>query len=204
MSMLAIFIDGGYLDSISRDEYRVRADIAKLGEEVRRVVSTKSRDSVDILRIFYYDCLPYQSRMPTWEEADRYSKKRKFFYSIGRLPRVKVREGRLKFRGIDKLSGEPIFQQKKIDLQLGLDFALLSGKRSIAHAAIVAGDSDLLPAFEVARDEGILVWLFHGPARSCKDGNPTYAEELWTEADERHEMDSAFFNAIKRIEEPAQ
>ncbi len=85
-------------------------------------------------------------------------------------------------------------------LQLGLDFALLSGKRSIAHAAVVAGDSDLLPAFEIAKEEGILVWLFHGPAKSCKDGCPTYAPELWDEADERHEMDAAFFNAIKRIE----
>lgn len=197
--MLAIFIDAGYLDNISRDEYHVRVDIGKLGEEIRTVVSNKSRDNVDILRMFYYDCLPYQSRIPTTEEAERFSKKRSFFYSIGRLPRVKVREGRLKFRGIDKISGEPIFQQKKIDLQLGLDFALLSGKRSIAHAAIVAGDSDLLPALETAKEEGILVWLFHGPAKSCKDGCSTYASELWNEADERHEMDVTFFNAIKRI-----
>jgi len=198
MSMLAIFIDGGYLDSISRDEYSTRVDIAKLGEEIRQVVDNKSRDNVDILRMFYYDCLPYQSRIPTEEEADRYSKKRSFFYSIGRIPRVKVREGRLKFRGIDKLSGEPIFQQKKIDLQLGLDFALLSGKRSIAHAAVVTGDSDLLPAFEIAKEEGILVWLFHGPRKSRKDGCPTYALELWNEADERHEMDAHFFTRIQR------
>lgn len=198
MSMLAIFIDGGYLDSISRDEYSTRVDIAKLGEEIRQVVGSKSRDTVDILRMFYYDCLPYQSRNPTQEEADRFGKKRTFFYSIGRLPRVKVREGTLKFRGIDKFSGEPIFQQKKIDLQLGIDFALLSGKRSIAYAAIVGGDSDLLPAFEIAKEEGILVWLFHGPAKSCKDGCPTYAQELWNEADERHEMDVDFFKRIKR------
>jgi uncharacterized LabA/DUF88 family protein len=196
--LLAIFIDGAYLDNIARDEYHVRLDIEKLGEEIRKVVNAKSRDNVDILRMFYYDCLPYQSHVPTVDEADRYSKKRSFFYTIGRLPRVKVREGRLKFRGIDKTSGEPIFQQKKVDLQLGLDFALLSGKRSIAHAVVVAGDSDLLPAFEVAKEEGILVWLFHGLARSCKDGKSTYAPELWDEADERYEMDINFFNAIKR------
>lgn len=200
MSMLAIFIDGGYLDNISRDEYHVRADIAKLGEEIRKVVSNKLRDNIDILRMFYYDCLPYQSRIPTSEEAERFSKKRKYFYSIGRLPRVEVREGRLKFCGIDKQTGKPIFQQKRVDLQLGLDFALLSGKRAIAHAAIVSGDSDLLPAFEIAKEEGILVWLFHGPTKSCKDGCPTYAPELWNKADERHEMDVTFFNAVKRIE----
>lgn len=198
MSMLAIFIDGGYLDFISRDEYSVRVDIEKLGEAIRQVVSSKLRDNVNILRMFYYDCLPYQSHIPTPEEAERYSKKRSFFYSIGRLSRVTVREGRLKFRGIDKISNEPIFQQKRVDLQLGLDFALLSGKRAIAHAVIVAGDSDLLPAFKIAKDEGILVWLFHGPAKSRKDGSPTYALELWNEADERYEMDAAFFKRIER------
>jgi len=198
MSMLAIYIDGGYLDNISREEYSTRVDVAKLGEEIRKVVSSKSKDSVDILRIFYYDCLPYQSRVPTLEEAERFSKKRKFFYTIGRIPRVKVREGILKFRGIDKMSGNPIFQQKRVDLQLGLDFALLSGKRAISHAAIVTGDSDLLPAFEVAKTEGILVWLFHGPSKARKDGCPTYAPELWNEADERYEMDAAFFTAVRR------
>jgi uncharacterized LabA/DUF88 family protein len=198
MSMLAIFIDGGYLDAVSRDEYSVRVDIAKLGEAIRQHVSSKLQDNVNLLRMFYYDCLPYQSHPPTPAEAERYSRKRKFFYSIGQLDRMKVREGRLKFRGIDKITGESIFQQKRVDLQLGLDFALLSGKRSIAHAAIVAGDSDLLPAVEVAREEGILVWLFHGPAKSRKDGSPTYAYELWNEVDERHEMDAAFFKGIKR------
>ncbi len=198
MSMLAIFVDGGYLDKMSKDEYHVRVDIAKLASEICRVINDKSGDRVDILRLFYYDCLPYQSRTPTTDEAERFSKKRQYFHSISMLPRVKVREGRLKFRGIDKQSGEPIFQQKRVDLQLGLDFALLSGKRSIAHAAIVTGDSDLLPALETAKEEGILVWLFHGPSKSCKDNCPTYASELWSEADERYEMDSKFFNAIKR------
>ena len=81
---------------------------------------------------------------------------------------------------------------------LGLDFALLSGKRQISHAAVVSGDSDLLPAFHVAKEEGILVWLFHGPRVSKKDGYSTFANELWQEADERFEIDATFMKRVKR------
>jgi len=103
----------------------------------------------------------------------------------------------LAFKGLD-INKNPIFQQKRVDLLLGLDFALLSGKRQITHAAVIAGDSDLLPAFKVAKEEGILVWLFHGPQVSQKDGYSTYASELWQEADERYEIDLAFMKRNKR------
>ena len=49
---------------------------------------------------------------------------------------------------------------------LGLDFALLSAKHQITHAAVVSGDSDLIPAFEAAQQEGIKTWHIHGPERS--------------------------------------
>ena len=107
-----------------------------------------------------------------------------------------VRQGRLVFRGNDA-NGLPVFQQKRVDLLLGLDFALLSGKNQISHVAVLAGDSDLLPAFRVAKDEGILVWLFHGPRHCKKDGSPTFADELWREADERYEINLAFMKSIQ-------
>ena len=92
-----------------------------------------------------------------------------------------VRLGVVKYRGKDN-KGQPIYQQKQVDLLLGLDFALLSAKRSITHAAVVTGDSDMAPAFEEARREGIAVWLFTGEPHSR-------ARELWHAADERVELD---------------
>jgi len=56
----------------------------------------------------------------------------------------------------------------------------------------------LLPAFKVAKEEGISVWLFHGPKVSQKDGFSTFASELWQEADERYEIDLAFLKKIQR------
>jgi uncharacterized LabA/DUF88 family protein len=197
MSRLAIFIDGHYLESLAKDEYGVSIDHSLISEEIRLIVNNKTPDSIDLLRTFYYDCLPYQSNPPTEDEKSRFGKKRGFFNFLNRLSRFVVREGRLAFKGMD-IDNNPIFQQKRVDLLLGLDFALLSGKRQITHAAVIAGDSDLLPAFKVAKEEGILVWLFHGPQISRKDGFPTFASELWQEADERYEIDLAFMRKIQR------
>ena len=85
-----------------------------------------------------------------------------------------------------------------MDLQLGLDFALLSGKRQITHVALVAGDSDLIPAVEVARQEGISVWLFHGPRNSRLDGHQTYAQGLWDTIDERFELGTELMAKVSR------
>jgi uncharacterized LabA/DUF88 family protein len=197
MARLAVFIDGGYLDALARDEFSVWVDYKKLVAQVQLTVAAKTPDSVDLLRTYYYHCLPYQSNPPTEEEARRYGSRHRLFAALRRLDRFTVREGRLVFRGLGA-EGKPMFQQKGIDLLLGLDFALLSGKRQITHAAVVSGDSDLIPAFEVARGEGISVWLFHGPLRSKLTGSSTYAEELWLAADERVALDQTFMDRVAR------
>lgn len=197
MARLAIFVDGGYVDALAEDEFSIWVDLRKLSEEINRIVAATTPETVDLLRTFYYHCLPYQSNPPTEDEKRRFGQKRRFFDALRHLPRFAMREGRLAFRGYNA-NGEPIFQQKRIDLLLGLDFALLAGKRQITHAAVVGGDSDLLPAVHVAKEEGILVWLFHGPRNSKKDGSATFANELWLEADERFEIDQAFMNRIAR------
>ncbi len=67
----------------------------------------------------------------------------------------------LVFRGTDG-KGIPIYVQKGIDLQIGVDLVLLSAKQQISHAVIIAGDSDLIPAIAVAKNEGVLIHLYHG------------------------------------------
>jgi uncharacterized LabA/DUF88 family protein len=194
---LAIFIDGGYLDKIAEKESGIRVDYAKFSEAIRSVVAAKSPDTVEILRTYYYHCLPYQRSNPDPSEAQHFASAQKFFYSLERLPRYIVRQGHLVYRGDDKTTGEPIYVQKKIDLQLGLDFALLSAKGQIGHIAVVAGDGDLIPALCVAKDEGIVVWLFHGPRVSKQDGRSTFADDLWQTADERHEMNLGFMKSVQ-------
>ena len=56
----------------------------------------------------------------------------------------------------------------------------------------------MLPAVAVAKQEGVGVWLFHGPARSKVTGKPTYALELWEAADERIELTQQFLDGAAR------
>ena len=88
--------------------------------------------------------------------------------------------------------GKPIFQQKRVDLMIGLDMALLAAtNHQVTHLALLSGDSDLLPAVEAAKQEGVVVWLVHGPSH-------TYANDLWTAADNRMVVDHAFAAEVAR------
>ncbi len=190
MARLAIFIDGAYLDNLCRQCSISELDFNALSSAIRQVVADASPEAVDLLRTFYYNCPPYQGNPPTPDESARYANHRRFADALKNLSRFEFREGRLEKRGYDQ-NGKPIFQQKRVDLMLGVDVALLSGKRQIGHIALVAGDSDLIPAVQAAKLEGIATWLFHGPPR-------TYHRDLWQEADDRYEVDGAFLSRCKR------
>ena len=190
MFRLAIFIDGAFLDNVAKNN-QVWVDYEKLSSQIHSKVSARTPDApIDLLRTYYYNGLPHQSNRPTEHEKEYFQKRRKFYDGLERLPSFTVRLGVVKYRGRDN-QGQPIYQQKQVDLLLGLDFALLSSKRSITHAAVVTGDSDMVPAIEVAQSEGIAVWLFTGEPHSR-------ARELWHVADERVEIDQPFLNTIRQ------
>ncbi len=184
MARLAIFIDAGYSNALARDRFKIWIDYDVFRNRIRDKISENTSEPLDLLRTYYYDCPSYQGDPPTPEQAARVSRDRKFFAALNRLNSFTVREGRLVYRGQN-------YVQKGVDLLLGLDFALLSAKHQITHAAVVSGDSDLIPALEVAQQEGIKTWLIHGPEHS-------YARELWQKADDRFEMTQEFMASIAR------
>lgn len=158
MYRVAIFIDGGYLAKILEHEFNnKRVAYGDLSQAIARTI----HPDADILRTYYYHCLPYQSNPPTVEERERFAHMQNFFKAISYLPRFVLREGRLARRGPDQ-NGQYTFEQKMIDMLLSIDLVRLSTKNQITHAALVTGDSDFVPAIEVAKEEGISVWLFHG------------------------------------------
>jgi len=179
---IAVFIDGGYFDAVNRDECAgIKIDYAKFASKVA--------GEVEILRTYYYNCLPYQQTKPTEEEKTKFAQAQRFHAVLKSLPRFEVREGMLLYRGIDNKSGRPIYIQKGIDIQIGVDLVLLSAKQQISHAVIVAGDSDLIPALLVAKNEGVLIHLYHGSAPHRK---------LVEVADERTQITPAFMADIIR------
>ena len=140
----------------------------------------------DILRTYYYHCPAYQGNPPTDEESRRYAAQRQFFEQLERLPRFEVRLGHLAFRGRDQ-QGKPRFEQKRVGILLGVDMVLLAAKQAIQEVVLLAGDSDFIPAIEVAKSEGALIRLFYG--EGCH-------ADLWQMADERTRIDRAFIDSI--------
>lgn len=199
MARLALFIDGGYLDKLCELEFgAARVSFETLPHALTEIVANQTSEPLDLVRTLYYHCPPYQSDPATPDERQRTSNFRRFVDRLKYIDNFDFREGRLALRGYDKDTGEPIFQQKRLDLLLGLDFALLSAKQRVTHIGLLAGDSDLIPAVEVAKSEGVITWLFHGPRASRAAGKPTYSHDLWQEVDRRHEIEETFIASVKR------
>ena len=190
MARLAVFVDAGYSNALARDVFNIWIDYDRFRRQIHQEIAASTVEPLDLLRTYYYTCLPYQSNPPTPEESRRMSRESAFFSALRNLSSFTVREGRLVIRGHDS-NGQPIFQQKGVDLLLGLDFALLSAKHQITHAAVISGDSELIPAFDAAQQEGIKTWLIHGPP-------PNYAPELWQKADDRFLLTPEFMASVAR------
>ncbi len=70
---------------------------------------------------------------------------------------------------------------------MGVDLVLLAAKNSITDAAILAGDSDFLPAIDAAKPEGVVIHLFHGE-------HPH--NDLVARCDERTRIDQTFVDSV--------
>ena len=177
----AIFIDGAYLDHVLRDQFG--------GAQIDyRLLSETLAGDADILCTYYYHCPMYQSNPPTQDERDRYAAQRRFFTALDRLPRYAVRLGRLAYRGTDE-SGHPKFEQKRVDILLGVDMVQLAAKQNIDEAILLAGDSDFIPAVTAAKSDGVLVRLYQGQRPHS---------DLWQEVDERTEITQSLVQSILR------
>jgi uncharacterized LabA/DUF88 family protein len=182
----AVFLDAGYVDKVLYyDHGNFRVDYGKLSNQMA------APDA--LFRAYYYHCMPYQSNPPSEEEKVRYAGKRRFMDALARLARFEVRLGRLAKVGINQ-AGKPIFMQKRVDCMLGVDMALLAGKRTITNVALFTGDSDLIPAVEAVKREGVIVTLWHGGATQ-----DTHASaELIQLCDERRMLNEDILRAVAR------
>lgn len=51
------------------------------------------------------------------------------------------------------------FEQKGVDMRIGIDVATLSLKRIVERIVLISGDTDMIPAMKLARREGVQVVL---------------------------------------------
>ncbi len=179
MEQCAIFIDGGYLAKVTEQNFsRPSIDFQRLSD----VLSGPAQR----LRTYFYDCMPYQGTPPTTQEKEKHASKAKFIHAVQRsVQRFQFRQGRL------RKTGAGTFEQKRVDVMLGVDMVRLSSKKQIDHVILIAGDSDLVPTVEACKEEGAIVRLYYHPS--------AISDELLNVVDERCLIDSELISKITRI-----
>lgn len=176
MGNCAIFIDGGYWAKVTETHFgKPKVSYQKLSDYLS--------GSVPRLRTYWYDCMPYQSNPPTTEESAKHAAKSKFFHAVSRdVQRFQLRFGRLR----KKIGGG--FEQKRVDVLLGIDMVRLCSKKQIDFVILIAGDADLVPAVEACKEEGAIVRLYYKKS--------SVSDELLNVCDERYEIDQPLIDAV--------
>jgi len=185
---VSYFIDGQYYTNLQRD-LGVFFDLRRFLVESQEWLVGKTSQSLELVHSLYYDALP------PLENGNRefYQKRLGYFNFLKTIPGVRVREGRV-VRNRDS-SGNVWYQQKQVDLLLGLDIAEECSKGFLTHLVLVAGDSDFCPAVEFASKRGVQTLLVHGLKGAP---NSNYSDQLWTLADQRLEIDLDFASRVKK------
>lgn len=183
---VAVFIDGNYLNRVLEQAFdRMRIDY--------RALAMRMAGDTQMLRTYYYNCLPYASNNPTEEEARKVRASQQFFSALQALPRFDVRLGKLAFRGVD-YDNRPIYIQKRVDVLLSVDVLRLVFNKYVTRIVLLAGDSDFIPVIEVAKQQGVITTLWHGV---MSGPNGTVHQDLWNVCDERFELTREILDTMR-------
>lgn len=183
MRKVAILVDGEWLRVSMRHAWDEHQATVTCGDMYKTAVSALERDET-LFRLFYYDARPFDgtrknpiSNEPiVFKTQPQFYARERFYSEINRLPKVALRLGHVNMKGwllkdrVTKrvMKGEnpasisssdirPGFEQKGVDMRIGIDVATLSMKRIVDTIIMFCGDSDIVPALKLARREGATV-----------------------------------------------
>lgn len=165
-------IDGGYL--------RASAQKAGLPYDNALIESFSKLCSAPpeyLFRVFYYDApqfrgtkpLPVSGKPTSFQSSDQWLK------DLAKLERFAVRRGTIGFRGwkpktipisrmpLTDADFVPVFEQKGVDMRIGLDIAEFSERHTVDRILVVSGDTDMVPALKRARKAALEVGLVQLP-----------------------------------------
>lgn len=170
---VAVLIDGGFL--------RVEARKAKKNYDpdyIEQFALRCKADDESLFRILYYDCalysgtvkLPVSGLPKVFEASDRW------LNELSHKDLFAVRRGVLKFRGfkpkktpVDRQAPltdadfQPDFEQKGVDMRIGLDIAAYAATHAVDRIILVSNDTDCVPALKYGRRAGLQTVLIEPP-----------------------------------------
>ena len=168
---IAVLIDGGHLRA-----YANKASKSFVPDYIEKIGHACALADEVVQRILYYDCGPYlgEAVLPVSGAKKQFTGSDKWLHDLSHKDLFAIRVGVLKFRGFilkkSKIPYTPTapltdsdfeakFEQKGVDMRIGLDMATLSANRSVELIALVTNDTDCIPAMKHARRAGLQVAL---------------------------------------------
>lgn len=184
MKKTALLIDGGWFSRGVGAQFKPKAAWPTAEQVCRNARAILTADE-ELFRIFYYDCEPFEATVTNpvdksvvnYSATPSYAGRKKFFHELGKMDFVALRRGELRARGWELtepfkkalIKGTaapfaatdiyPAFQQKGVDMRIGIDVATLSLKRLVDRIVLFSGDTDMIPAIKLARREGVQVFV---------------------------------------------
>lgn len=187
LKKIAVFIDGGFLREIVKE-----AKLPYNPDFIERFAHACKAEDEELFRILYYDCGQYSGTvtLPISNKKKVFTANDAWLHELAYKDLFAVRRGELKFRGYkrkplrstpgqtdNKPTGDltdddfyPDFEQKGVDMRIGLDVALYSANQFIDRVVLVSGDTDCIPALKHARKAGLQTILIQpGGRKLVKD-----------------------------------
>lgn len=168
MKKVGVFIDGGHLRACAKSAGRpFTVDL------IVKIARAAVQVGEELFRIQYFDCEPFSGtvKLPVSGASKRYVGNNPLLSELAREELVAVRRGVLKFRGWERTkaslqAGTPAaglvdadfkakWEQKGVDLRIGLDIVTMTESRAAELIVLVTGDTDLIPAMKLARGRGL-------------------------------------------------
>lgn len=168
MLRIAILVDGGHLRVLTQ-----RAGFKYVPDYIEKVAMACRDTDERLLRVLYYDCAPYVGRvkLPVSGREHEFNGSDKWLKELAAKNLFAVRRGELKFRGFKPKSipvaakvlsdddFKPDFEQKGVDMRIGLDIATFARSRSVDRIALITNDTDCVAAMKHARIAGLQIVL---------------------------------------------
>ncbi len=170
-----VFIDEGYLSKISKNFGKgkhIKIDYLKFAKYL------SIKEGLWCEHIFYYTAPPYQSPIPTQDEAKRKAGYDSFITKLKLNKEITVRKGRLQ-------KNDDGFTQKGVDTLLTMDLIEEPIKRDIKTIILIACDTDFVPILNNLRKEkDIRVILFYYTDRK-RNSNFSMSNHILTACDKK-------------------
>ena len=168
----ALLIDGGYLRANAQKANRTYDNT--FIESFSKLCPVASEY---LFRVFYYDAPQFRGSipLPVSGTSKVFQSNDQWLTDLAKRERFAVRRGSLGFRGwkprnipisASPLRDEdfvPVFEQKGVDMRIGLDIAEFSEKKTVERILVVSGDTDMVPALKRARKAGLEVGMVQLP-----------------------------------------